>query len=56
MYNCLAEYKTNLSHRSGQTAIETLTPGWSQTYSMASLVVDCDVIVEVRKELSYNCL
>ena len=38
MYNCLAENKTNLSQRSCQTIIETLSPGWSQTWSMAKLL------------------
>ena len=34
MHTCLAENTTNLSHRSWQTVIETLSPGWSQTWSM----------------------
>ena len=49
MHTCLAENTTNLSHRSCQTAIKTLTPGWSQTYSMPNLVMYCGIIVEIRK-------
>ena len=48
IHTCLAENTTNLSHRSCQTAIGTLTPGLSQTYSMANLVMCCGIIVKVR--------
>ena len=34
-----------------QTVIETPSPGWSQTWSMANLVIYCGIIVEVRKAL-----
>ena len=49
IHTCLAENTTNLSYRSCQTAIETLNLGWSQTYSMANLVMYCGIIAEVRK-------
>ena len=49
MRNCLAENTTSLSHRSCQTAIETLSPGWSQHWSMANLVMYCGIVVEVQK-------
>ena len=35
MYICLAENTTNLSHRSCQTAIGTLSPCWNNPYSIA---------------------
>ena len=38
-----------LPHGSCQTAIKTLTPGRSQTYPMANLVMYCGIIVELRK-------
>ena len=38
MYSCLAENKTNLSQRICQTITGILSPGWSQTWSMAKLL------------------
>ena len=49
MHTCLAEKTIKLSYRSCQTAIETLTPGWSQTSPMANLVMYCCIIVDVRR-------
>ena len=49
IHTCIAENKTSLSHRTCETATVTLSPGQSQTYSMANLVLYCGIIVEVRK-------
>ena len=51
MHNCLAENTKNLSYRSCQTVIETLSPGWSQSWPMATKVIYCGIIVEERKAL-----
>ena len=51
MHTCLAENTKKLSNRSCQTVIETLSPGWSPTWSIESLVMYCGVIVKVRKAL-----
>ena len=51
MHTYLAENTKNLSHLSFQTVIETLSPGWTHTGSMANLIMHCGIIVEVRKAL-----
>ena len=51
MHTCFAGNTKNLPHRSCDPVIEILSLAWSQTWYMAKLVMNCDIIVEVRKAL-----
>ena len=57
MHTCLAENTEKKSHGSCRAVSRTLSPGWTQTWPMANLVMYCGIIVKVRKALgaTYVC-